>query len=344
VCVVNKQAALGLFLCGLIAAPGAVGALAEPVTPRPIRLPVPVRFGDPAGPPSLRLQVGDGYVIEDVAEVDEPIGSFAGHAQTLKFAGKTLGHWRFEGGDTSTRLIGFRHGNTVLLAARVATSNGLGLQYWQLLGIELAGNEPVAAPVRWLSLDFGPDAVRSGGSRLEILATEWTYPAYRAAHPSLQFVGTWYGLTGGGLLACGATRMRPYLNSFERERDLDGGNELYSPARWLRVGKANVCSAGDPRLGPEVALRKRGTLEAVNGGDDGLEIDFRDSHGELRKFWLAGFGESPPGRQAIARVGENGRLQPDGYRPSRPSDWAGKAATVASYNGATVLWLGDPGH
>lgn len=334
--------AFAAFLALLAASPAdAHRPLARRVAAGPAlqRLPAAVPTTGSAGQPGQVMELGRGFRLSDIPDADRP-----GRRQTLLRGTWPITSWTTSDADGSHVLQGWRLGRDVLLATRHATSNGIGFESWTLAGLRLpAGGVGVpGAPFGCQALDFGPDAVRAVGGRIQVLTTDWVSVAFGPRQGQLQYTGAWHAfdLDGGRLLPAGPWVARPYLFSFERERNqtMSGGAR---PAYWLRASKAGPFPGGDPRVGPEVGPRSTGRVARVAADAGGVAIDLSGAPRGATALWLVGAGEARAGRLAVNWVAEGGRLMPPGYVPADESArWRGRSALLTRHVEGRVLWLG----
>lgn len=308
------RALLAAALLGAAAASPAFGH--APATL--VRLPEPRETTGPEGAPGLVLDLGRGATLVALAAA----GDLDEARHEVRVGDAAVGGWTMPWGDGSRTLVGFRRGDDVVVGTRVATSVGMGVESWRVTAFRLRGAEALGAPVRFASMDWGPDAVRTGGAGLAVMATDWISPLHGRAKASLHFAGGWFEVSGGRLAARGAWVARPYLFSFERER-LDGAGA--QPVRWLRAGKAAPYAGGDARLGPASARVLSGTV-AEGPTLAGRKLWFEDT-------------EAPAGALAVDHVVDRGAVYPRYYVPGDAKAWGGRRAEVRRYDDRTVLHL-----
>jgi hypothetical protein len=190
---------------------------------------------------------------------------------------------------------------------------GIGIESWALTLFHLKGGTPVQLEAQ----DWGLDGVVERGGRLEVLATDWTWPSAGPGVGSFHFLGGWFAYDGDRLRPTSDVLARPYLYSFERERGESQRDGFWRSANWLRPAKAHRYAGGDPRIGKETAPRKTGMVTGLQTSPDGIT-------GQLG-------GPITP-----QYVGEAGRLYPLGHVPPGAD---GRQAELATYADFTVLWL-----
>lgn len=309
-----------LLLAGLLL------ALASPVS---AALGVEVLPAPRAHAGATEVALGGGTRL--VRRVADPQDVLSGARFTLEGGGAT-GGFSAPVGDVSEAWRVFRGPDRMLLVAdRVWTSNGMGVERWVLTAFRLG--QGAVRPVRLTAADWGPDGVAVRQGRLAVLATDWVWPADGSG--AMQFLGAWCALEPERLGRPSPWLARPFVFSFERERA-----QGMRPSYWLRPGKAGPYPGGDPRLGPETAPRAIGRLAHLEPDGDGLRLDLISDAGVTRPLWLAGWGDAPPGRRRVAQIGEQGRLWPAGYLPADPRrEWEGAGAALATYGDQQVLWL-----
>jgi hypothetical protein len=255
-----------------------------------------------------------------------------------------LAAWTTPDADGSHKLLGWRLGRDLLLATRRTTSNGIGIERWQLEGLRLpAGGGGVPdPPFGCTAEDFGPDAVRAVGGRIQVLTTEWVGVNFGPRSGQLQFTGAWHALDldGGRLLPAGSWVARPYLFSFERERIASLDHDGCHPRGWLRGSKGRAFPGGDPRVGPEVGPRYAGRIVRAAAEAAGVAIDLAGASRGASALWLLGPGEARAGRLAVNWIAEGGRLLPMGYVPADESmRWRGRSAILTRHAEARILWI-----
>lgn len=219
----------------------------------------------------------------------------------------------------------------VLLADRLSSSNGMGLDVWRLVLFHLAGG-PV---VQLESTDWGPDGVAERQGHLEVLAGDWVWPNFGKPKASYHFLGAWFAYEGDRLRPAGPWLVRPFLFSFADERVASSHDSFWYSSRWLRPGKGRPYPGGDPRLGDEAGPRVKGKLSDVQVEPGGLRVRLG------QPYWVPASEAGPEGMPFVSYVGENGVLMPSGYLPANPkAAWEGRPAELASYGpDLKVLWL-----
>jgi hypothetical protein len=218
----------------------------------------------------------------------------------------------------------------VLLADRLSSSNGMGLDTWRLVLLHLAGG-PV---VQLESTDWGPDGVRERAGHLEVLAGDWVWPNFGKPKESYHFLGAWFAYEGNQLRPTGPWLARPYLFSFEAERGASSHDSFWYSSGWLRPGKARPYPGGDPRLGAESAPRVKGRLADVQLEAGGVRARLG------QPFWLQAGEAGPKGLPFVNYVGIGGVLMPAAYLPGDVKAWEGRPAELATYGpDLRVLWL-----
>ncbi|MDB5097432.1 MAG: hypothetical protein JWM80_1853 [Cyanobacteria bacterium RYN_339] len=221
----------------------------------------------------------------------------------------------------------------VLLADRVSSSMGMGVDTWVLTLFHLAGGPPVQVE----SSDWGPDGVNERNGRIEVLVGDWAWPTFGKPKESLHFVGGWFAYDGDRLRPTTPWLARPLLFSFDAERGASSHEGFWYSARWLRPGKGRPYLGGDPRVGKETAPRVKGKLADVRPEGGGVRATLGSP------LWIFGSDGPPEGVTGVTYVGEAGVLMPLGYIPANPkASWEGRRAELATYADFKILWLQTP--
>jgi len=215
----------------------------------------------------------------------------------------------------------------LVVAAREAISNGLGVEYWTMFVVPDGASEPA---YQFTAEDLGPDSApfATWNGKTVFWATEWQTaddPSGRRG-PGTYLVGRPFRLGPTGLIPATTlpVRTRRMLSDFRRE---SGG-----PVAWLASRRAETRRV-DP-FGAGRAGGERAEIVEVGEVADGYPLTVRVG-GRRRTFQVDPWA----GGDTAARLadGATGRVFPPEYRPA---GLVGRSVRLGTGpDGSSVIWL-----
>ena len=267
---------------------------------------------------------------DDAAAVMRTFRVADGRIEIATWTDEVTGSWT-DGYDVFSGDLDGDGGREIVVVEHVGTGNGMGVATWEVFVVPLgrpvqASSRRVAAPMRFLTADYGPTGlvqrVAPGGRGLRIVAASWDDGVEAGRGAGLYYTARFYRYDGGALVPDGPIRQRRYLNSFQRLRGREYEAGRYAPDRWLARGARTV--TGEPSIParpPEGRERvTAGPFEAFGGHQIAGRAARAGALGDeaTRRFFPSGY--TPLGQPRTWPAGQAGWLEtlPNPYPGGEP--------------------------